>query len=49
LENEAWHLCEAYRQAHSDMEVYFEDDHLLIYRIHSEAGPKAATERRAAL
>ena len=49
LENEAWHLCESYRQYHSDMEVYFEDDHLLIYRLHSEARPKAATERRAAL
>jgi hypothetical protein len=50
LENEAWHLCESYRQHHSDMEVYFEDDHLLIYRIHSEARPKTGREeRRAAL
>jgi hypothetical protein len=50
LEFDAWQLCENYRQYHSDMEVYFQDDHLLIYRIHSEGGLKAATEeRRAAL
>jgi hypothetical protein len=50
LEFEAWQLCENYRQYHSDMEVYFQDDHLLIYRIHSEGGLKAGTEeRRAAL
>ncbi len=50
MEYDAWRLCENYRQYHSDMEVYFQNDHLLIYRIHSEGGLKAATEeRRAAL
>jgi hypothetical protein len=36
LEYDAWRLCEDYRQSHSDMEVYFQDDSLLIYRIHPE-------------
>jgi len=50
LEFDAWQLCENYRQYHSDMGVYFRDEHLLIYRIHTEGGLKAATEeRRAAL
>jgi hypothetical protein len=48
LEFDAWQLCENYRQYHSDMEVYFQDDHLLIYRIHSEGGLKAGTEERSA-
>ena len=50
LENDAWHLCENYRQYHPDMSVYFQDDHLLIYRVHSEGGLNAEPEeKRAAL
>ena len=50
LEYDARQLCENYRQHHSDMEVYFQDDHLVIYRIHAQGGPKQGTEeRRAAL
>lgn len=50
LEYDAWRLCENYRQYHSDMSVHFHDDHLLIYRIHSEGGRDAEPEeRRAAL
>jgi hypothetical protein len=44
LESDAWRLCENYRQYHSDMEVYFKDERLLIYRIHHEGGPKAGIE-----
>jgi hypothetical protein len=36
LESDALHLCENYRQHHSDMQVYFQDDHLRIYRVHQE-------------
>lgn len=44
LESDAWRLCESYRQHHSDMEVYFKDDSLLIYRIHREELLKTARE-----
>ena len=44
LESDAWRLCENYRQSHSDMEVYFKDESLLIYRIHREELLKAAAE-----
>jgi hypothetical protein len=44
LESDAWRLCESYRQYHSDMEVYFQDDSLLIYRIHREGLLAAVTE-----
>jgi hypothetical protein len=44
LESDAWRLCENYRQHHSDMQVYFKDESLLIYRIHREELLKAAAE-----
>jgi hypothetical protein len=47
LESDAWRLCENYRQYHSDIDVYFQDESLLIYRIHSEGVLKAVTEGRA--
>jgi len=34
VEAAALELCEQYRQGHSDMDVYFEDDNLRIYRVH---------------
>ena len=44
LEYDAWQLCENYRQYYSDIENH------VIYRIHSEGGPKPGTEaRRVAL
>lgn len=47
LESDAWHLCENYRQHHSDMDVYFQDDRLRIYRVRLEGVLKAEAEGRA--
>ncbi len=44
LESDAWRLCENYRQYHSDIDVYFQDESLLIYRIHSGGVLKTVTE-----
>ena len=39
LETAALEFCESYRQAHSNMSVYFEGDRLRIYRIQAEPEP----------
>lgn len=49
LESDAWRLCENYRQHHSDMSVYFQDDRLRIYRVRLDGVLKAEAEGRAKL
>jgi hypothetical protein len=44
LESDALQLCESYRQAHSDMEIYFRDENLRIYRVHRDEVLKAAAQ-----
>jgi hypothetical protein len=48
LESDALQLCESYRQNHSDMEVYFKDENLQIYRVHRDDALKAAAQEARA-
>ena len=39
LESEAMQLCETYRASHSNAAIYYEDNELRIYRIHTPPKP----------
>ena len=39
LESDAMQLCESYRASHSNAAIYYEDDQLRIYRIHTPPKP----------
>jgi hypothetical protein len=38
-------LCESYRASHSNVTIYYEDNELRIYRIHTPPKPPLALNR----
>jgi len=45
LESDAMQLCESYRASHSNVTIYYEDNELRIYRIHTPPKPPLALNR----